>query len=283
MSDSGISGTADRAARMGLVTLVAALLALSILTTGWGAGFAVAQDMGAPLYANRIVERASGPVLEPGDSGAFHLTLRNPNMAAPMENVTFRMSIYLYSSLEEQEDVAAMSRPPVFVNSGSTEYELPMFALAPNATASYDITLDTWSSTPHPGYFDQGAYFIRTWMNFDCLGVEYTLFSRGHFTDEQWDGYREQLNVSQTAASIYLENMSCDGIIPDTSFTVRLKIPLWPLALLVAATCATGGLALMYYLEENPGKAPRLEKAFQGARGKAKQAWALCKQSLRKP
>jgi hypothetical protein len=258
-------------------------LAFSLAAAGGWAGGVAAQDMGAPLYANRIVERASGPVLEPGDSGAFHLTLRNPNMAAPMENVTFRMSIYLYSSLEEQKDIASMTKPPVFVNSGGTEYEIPMFALAPNATASYEITIDTWSSTPHPGYFDQGAYFIRTWMNFDCAGEEYTLFSRGHFTDEQWEGYRTQLNVSQAAADLYLQNISCDGIIPDTSFTVRLKIPLWPLALLVLATCGTGMLALMYYLEENPGKAPRLEKAFQGARGKAKQAWALCKQSFRKP
>jgi len=155
--------------------------------------------------------------------------------------------------------------------------------MAPNATASFEILIDTWTSTPHPGYFDQGAYFIRLWMHFDHGGANYTLFSRGHFTDGQWNSYVQAANVSQQSGTSYLHNISCDGIIPDTSFTVRLKIPLWPLAVLIVATAGTGMLALMYYLEENPGTAPRLEKAFQGARGKAKQAWALCKQSLRKP
>jgi len=268
---------------------VVALVAVSILASSLLALPISAQDMGAPEYANRIIEKASGPVLEPGDDGPLLLTIRNPSQSGGMGNITLKMSIYLYRSLEDQQNVSGMERPPTIANSGlsgsqgSTEYIVPMFDLRPNETRELTITINTWGSTPHPGYFDQGAYFVRLWMHFDHGGVNYTLFSRGYFSQSQWDGYRQQSNVSQAAARQYLRNISCDGIILDTSFTVRLKIPLWPLALLVLATCGTGMLALMYYLEENPGKAPKLEKAFQGARGKAKQAWALCKQAFRKP
>jgi hypothetical protein len=241
--------------------------------------------MGLPAYANRIIESASGPVLSPGGSGDLNIVVRNPNAAAPMTNIVLKASIYLYRSLEEERDVASMSSPPVFANTypGTTEHTIPSFELAPNATASFALLVDTSRRTPSPGLFDQGAYFVRLWMSFDCTNASYTLFSRGHFTDEQWSGYLAQANVSQDAGRAYLEGIGCDGILPDTSFTVRETVPLWPLAILVLATCGTAFLALMYYLEENPGKAPKLEKGFQRARGKAKQAWALCKQPFRKP
>jgi hypothetical protein len=202
-----------------------------------------------------------------------------------MVNVTLRLSIYLYRSLESELPVATMSHPPVFVNSAvrSHDIDLPAFDLAPNATRSVELTVDTSASTPHPGYFDQGAYFVRMWLAFGHEGANYTMFSRGYFTDEQWRSYREAANASVQSSLEYLASIGCDGVLPDTGFTVRLRLPMWPLAALSLATVGTAGLALMYHLDENPGKAPRLEKAFQRARGKAKQAWAFCKQPLRKP
>ncbi|MFH0816354.1 MAG: hypothetical protein V1934_06020 [Methanobacteriota archaeon] len=277
------TGSSRSALRVVLALAVALSLAAPLLSQTASQNGAFAQDMGTPAYANRMVELASGPVLEPGEGGDFHLKMRNPSQTGDMNNITLRLSIYLYRSLEKQMDVGEMGRPPVFVNSGETGYDIPMFSLSANSTSSFVIRIDTWESTPHPGYFDQGAYFIRLWMRFEHAGETFTLFSRGHFSDGQWDSYVQAANVSQQAGVDYLHSIGCDGIIPDTSFTVRLKIPLWPLAVLVFATVGTGMLALMYYLEENPGTSPRLEKAFQGARGKAKQAWAFCKQSLRKP
>lgn len=246
---------------------------------------ALAEDLGESRYANRIISSADGPVIEPGGSGTFSLVVANPSLHDPMTNVRLNISIYMYKSLEDKMAIGDMpaSSQPMIENSAGIEFPVPPFDVGPNATHPIAFLISTTDKTTHPGYFDQGVYFVRLWLRFEHGGANYTLFSRGYFSDAQWDEFRNQSNASQDLGRAYLGSIGCDGIIPDTSFSVRLSVPWWPLALLVGLTIFTATLAFLYYIEEQPGKHPRLQKGFQQLRGKAHEAWGPVKDRLRKP
>lgn len=229
-----------------------------------------------PSAPNRIPDLSDfkTPQIVPGESGKYSFSVRN-RYEGPIERATLTIEIYKWATLEEARDIGRISDPPQVSEGAGQGYTATLPSLGPNQTTAVSITIGTSKSTP------QGTYFVRQMMQFDYNGTHLLMKSRGHFTGQEWDNATTGANGSRAVGGINLTLLGVDGILPDSSFSVKEPIPMWPLALLVGLTGFFGALALVLYLMEEKGH-PRLKERFYKSSGKLKQARRLTEQELRK-
>jgi hypothetical protein len=131
---------------------------------------------------------------------------------------------------------------------------------------------------------------MRFLLEFDYTNATVTdehlvMKSPGYFSEDVWNEatreptsadlpyYRGEINITYLQAA----SGQVDGIIPDSSFALKEPIPMWPFYLLIALMVLSAFLALMFYLEENPGKWPWMEARWLGFRGRLAQTFRLTK------
>ena len=240
-----------------------------------------AQEVRDPGKVNKLLSDFDTPQIIPGNSGTFKFTLNNP-YGENMTSIHLNISVYKYATIDTSADVVDIKNPPIIQQSMKQEYPRSVHNLSSNDKCNITFTIYTRKDTPHGSYFSQSTYFVRFWLEFNYSGEEYTMFSRGYFTDEQWDSLTSDEDGIGGVNQTYMRELGCDGIIPDSSFGVKIPIPMWPFYLLVSLTIFFAFLACMFYLEENPGQYPWLEKRFQRLQGKMNQFLRLSKHGLDK-
>ena len=221
-----------------------------------------AQSIDEPRFVNRMLGDFSTPSIEPGHDGDFYFSVNNPdplNLTGRMENAVISVSIYRYATLEESLPIGQIANPPVFSITGRTEVIVDCGSIPPGGEFPVPLTIITDRDTPHGSYFSQSSYFIRFILSFHYGGLNFTMASRGHFTDEQWEALKSGDTGAGEINQTYLHELGYDGIIPDTAFSVRKDIPLWPVYILVGLTVLSGMTAFSYFVLDNPGKYPKLE------------------------
>jgi hypothetical protein len=214
------------------------------------------------------------PQIVPGGSGSYGFSVRN-RYNGTIQNASLTIEIYKWATLEDAKNIEKISDPPEISEGSRQSYTAPVFSLGPNQTASFKISILTAKQTP------QGTYFVKQMMQFSYNGSHLLMKSRGYFSNKEWDNATTNVNGSRAVGGINLTLLGVDGILPDSSFSVKEPIPLWPLALLIGLTVFFGALALVFYLMEEKGH-PLLKKRFYKGAGKLKQARRLTEQELRK-
>ncbi|MFQ6106077.1 MAG: hypothetical protein ACE5QF_00605 [Thermoplasmata archaeon] len=252
---------------------------------------AAADDPTRVDRVNKLLSNFSTPQLAPRESGPFSFDVVNEN-ENDMTNVSLTMSIYMFKSASVEKVVNSSWDTPYIQNNLEQEFTFPPFDI--NGTLEGDnfrtLTVNIMTSvhTTRGTIFDQGAYFVRFWLEFDYVNESgpghYVMASRGYFTDKQWedatnDTNVENCNANETKGDICLTYLGVDGIIPDSSFGVKEPIPMWPFYLLIVLSVIFAFLALMFYLEENPGTWPWMERRWRRFRG----LWRQTFQRPRKP
>ena len=182
------------------------------------------------------------PTIKPGESGKLSFTVEN-NYDAEMKNVFLTVEIYKYATEETLKNINEMSSPPVFTNNAQ---KLIIYNESITAGDSIQISLQISTSKQTP----QGTYLVRIKIEFNLNNIPYMMESTGYFSDEERMNY--QLNETHLPSG-------CSGIIPETSFTVREPIPLWPLYVLIGATVFFGALAVVFYMQDK-GTLPKLKR-----------------------
>jgi hypothetical protein len=81
---------------------------------------------------------------------------------------------------------------------------------------------------------------------------------------------------------INITYLGVDGILVDTSFSVKKPMPMWPLALLIGLTILFLALAVVFYLVEEEKGHNKLKKVFYPKAGKVQQKKMLLEQDLKK-
>ncbi len=221
-----------------------------------------AQSIDEPRFVNRMLGDFSTPSIEPGEAGQFYFSVNNPdpfNLTGRMENAVISVSIYHYATLEESLPIGQITNPPVFSGNGTTSTQIYCGSIPPGGEFPIPLTIITDRDTPHGSYFSQSSYFVRFMLSFEYLGQNYTMASRGHFTDEEWEALKSGNTGAGEINQTYLHELGYDGIIPDSAFSVRKDIPLWPAYILAGLTVLSGLTAFSYFVLDNPGKYPRLE------------------------
>lgn len=264
----------------------AAAAALTLVLLASGAGSADISLPGMPQYTNSIFSGFATPTVRPGDSLVFGFNMTNPydDPDCTMAGLDLTVGIYRYATQEEARDVDAdFDDPPVFEN-GEPETTLEFDELALGETVRVNLSISTDDDTPHGSYFSQSTYFVRLRLEFNFEGNEtrVVLQSRGFFTEEQWDEM-VSFEPDQSIVNLtYMHSLGIDGLIPDSSFGIKIPIPRWPLGALIGLCCLSAFMALYYFVLDNPGKYPSLEKRFYKLRGELSELRGKLKDLRRK-
>jgi uncharacterized repeat protein (TIGR01451 family) len=221
-----------------------------------------------------LLEDFSSPVIKPGDSGTFTMSVTN-RYELPMENITVTAELYASATYYDYTDIKDVESPPSIAQSGiSHAQDLPDMQF--NDTVFNNFTIKSSTDTT------QGTYFMRFALEFDYNGSSFIMKSRGYFTDEEWDLATQAANDTHPGR-IDIDLLGVDGIIPDSSFKVWEPIPTWPLYLcLIPLIVFLGIMALMFYAQEEYNMFPWLDKRFKYWSGKFHQSWRLLKHRFRK-
>lgn len=256
-----------------LPVMLAALLVASSMPGGTG------EDISSPSRIPRFTDFTT-PVLAPGESGRLNFTVEN-RYADTIHDLTLHAEIYRYATLEGSREVdLSFTSPPRMEYLGrdeGTSTSIALGSLAPGDRIALVFTIVTSENTPHGSLFDNAAYFVRFAIDFrypDGNGSlsGYRMISRGYISDADWEAATRDGGLNLT---LIRERYNASAIIPETSFTVREPIPLWPLFLLVGLAVLFGTLGTIFYLHEEHGRFPWLDKRLKQWSGKLRKARGL--------
>ncbi len=266
--------------------LLSAVLALAVLLISSSYACADIPSPGAPSYANKIMSDFVTPVIKPGETALVSFNISNPykDPSGTMVNTTLVVGIYWYATTETDEPVTDEFPDPPSINGNGTTEVIVLGTLDINSTKRVNLSIETVKRTPHGSYFSQSTYFLRFKMTFNFEGntTSVVLQSRGCFTEEQWASLVSFESGQPLVNTTYLTSLGVDGLLPDSSFGIKIPIPKWPLGLLIAACVVLCVAALYSFVMDNPGKYPRLEKRFYYLRGKLGESWRQFEHRRRK-
>ncbi|NIP36645.1 MAG: hypothetical protein GWN18_16870 [Thermoplasmata archaeon] len=208
----------------------------------------------------------STPVIRPGESGRFGFTVTN-RYDVPMTDVQVTIEFYRWATIEDTEPIEDIEgTPPKVRGEGAPGVTLDLGDIAVGGSEPVEIVIVTSEDT------DKGTYFVRHHIEFGHDGTRFQMSSRGHFTWEQWEGF--------DYSNLYYQ-LGVSGIVPDSSFSVKDPVPLWPLATLIALCVLFGVLAVVFYLAEEHGdQYPRLKRGLQTITGRWEQRKRLLQQRM---
>ena len=254
--------------RAGLALVIASSIML-VATSYASADIALP---GSPKYANNMLGGFVTPTVSPGKTVFFSFNLTNPydNVSASMENTTITIGIYKYATQEESKDVDFDFKNPPSIDGQGIEVSQYLSRIDVGETTLIEVEIDTSKKTPHGSYFSQSTYFVRFKLTFTfpSNSTQVLLQSRGFFSDEQWDQMVSFEGDESIVNTTYMRSLGVDGLLPDSSFGIKIPIPRWPLYVLIAVICGITFLAGYNFVLDNPGKYPRLEQRFYYLRGK---------------
>jgi hypothetical protein len=266
------------------LAMVSIVLSLTLLSSYLAA--ADIADPGNPKYANNFFGGFQTPTVAPGQRVDFSFNLTNPyeDSSAVMQNLTLVIGIYMYATQEKAEVVTDSFPHPPLIHGTATEWKENISQVLPNQTLRIEVPIYTSKKTPHGSYFSQSTYFVRfnLTFNFPDNSTDVVLRSRGCFSESEWSAIVSFEGDQDIVDRDYLKSLGVDGILPDSSFGIKIPIPRWPLGVIVAGCVGLSFMALYYFVLDNPGKYPRLEKRFYYLRGKLRETWSKLEYSRRK-
>jgi hypothetical protein len=253
-----------------LLAALTALVSASLVCTSLATAD-IPADSGSPKYANSILSGFITPVVSPGKTVDFSFNFTNPYN----ETIDFTLvvGIYRYSTQERTENVTSSFRHPPLIRGESTQRLVLLTSMSYGCTTRVNLPIETSGKTPHGSYFSQSTYFVRFNLTFTNPknDIQVVLRSRGFFTDEQWNTAVSFSSGEPIVNRTYLKSIGVDGLLPDSSFGIKIPIPRWPLAVLVGGIGGLSFGALYFYVLDNPGRYPKLEQRFYYLRGKLRE------------
>jgi hypothetical protein len=230
------------------------------------------------------------PVIEPGETGVlmFSITNRYNEFNLDSNNITdveLTLGIYEYATLAENRrvdtdfDFMPEIEKEISIKSSGTEsppgtpgiitiepetgiklFKFQWPILPENTTYDLELQISSDDDTP------QGVYFIKTELIFRHSGIENKSFimrSKGFYSDEEWEHAKQTVH-EDFVPGINLTSLGIDGIIPETSFTVDVPTPTWPMYPLVGLAVFFVFLAIIFYYMEEHDKFPNFKKKLDG-------------------
>ena len=283
-----------------------AIVLLVVLLLPVGVPVARAHTIGSPGYVNFLLDHFLTPDLAPGESGPFRVTFTN-TYPWNLSDVLLRFEVYRYREIDVSIPVDATwtHEGPSFVDEFGADSGLAIepAVLGPNLTGVFRpgeseeiaFTVATFPETLHGSLTSQGSYFVRTLLEFElsdgATANRSLMMSKGFFSDIEFAAARMARDAPcpVTHYCVGLFDMSVlgsttavqarepgrdhlDGLLPDTAFSVKERMPLWPFVATGGVMVASLVFAVLFYAEENPGKYPRLAQWWLGVKGKARSA-----------
>ncbi len=227
--------------------------------------------VGSPAHVPNF-DNFHTPVIEPGETGLFNFTIQN-RYVAPMYDCRLNITIYMWATENEAKPIWSIDYRPVIKESGDVNYTTYLGRIDPGKNATVFFHVRSFEHTP------DGVYFVRFSLSFQYNGSLYKMWSPGYFSKEEWDGATQNHTLNLDYLSKVLGDR-VDGIIPDSSFTVKSNL-MWVLYILIGITAFVGILALYTYMLEEGLIGRRGEETAYQLKGKYRYLERKIKRKLR--
>ncbi|MFW6040793.1 MAG: hypothetical protein ACOC85_03045 [Thermoplasmatota archaeon] len=209
---------------------------------------AVDNTLSDPANVNHLIEIESTPTISPGDKDNLSLALSNP-YEIDIKNVSLTLEIYRLASDEGDFDIEDIEEPPIFDSSEDIIVSIKFEELEPSDSEPIYFDIKTTDKTP------RGVYYVRLELEFyyPTGSTNAVMRSKGHYSAEDWDIATQEpggSDIPHYVGNINLTYLGVDGIIEDTSFSVRNEVPKWPQYLLFVSTIFFAILAFFFYWKE---------------------------------
>ena len=206
------------------------------------------------------------PVIRPGEKGKYNFTVTN-RYDVPITGVLITVEFYMWATIEDAKPIEDLDGPPPLIEGEGHPFKvISLDSIAPGESKDVLVIIKTKEDTP------KGTFFVRHRIEFVYEGETFIMASRGFFTWDQWEGF--------DYSNLYYQ-LRVSGIVPDSSFSVKDPVPLWPLATLIVLCVLFGTLAVVFYLAEEHGdQYPRLKKGLQFWTGRWEQRKRLMQQRM---
>lgn len=216
-----------------------------------------------------LLDNFKTPYIDPGDKGRFSFSIEN-RYDQNMGNVRLTVGFYAVATIDYYRDISEVDRPPK-IDGEAAEQTLILGAIESGSILYVNFTINTHSDTT------EGTYFVRFQLDFEYNNTDFIMKSKGYFTDEEWDAATASADENDPGR-VNIELLGVDGIIPDSSFRVDRKIPMWPLYVcLIPIIVMLLVLAFLFYCQEEYNMFPWLDQGFKYWSGKLHQFWRLLK------
>ncbi len=239
------------------------LLVLGTILLSAGVSPAHSSTLSDPEKVNDIIPEIHTPRIDPGSSGEVQITLNNPYNET-IENVSLTIDVYGYEYLDKEKDISEVDEPPVFEESEKTNITISENSIESGSAQTLQPEVRSKDGT------EEGVYLLRFELEFDYLKNNVTMKSRGCFAEEEWEETKVE-DDEEHPGGFNLTKLGVDGILSDSSFSVKSTLPRWPQYALGAVVGISGVLAVMFYMQEKYGSFPRLEKTFDNWSSKFKK------------
>lgn len=214
----------------------------------------------------------STPVITPGDVGILSFTIMN-RYNVTMTNVSLTLEIYEYATFYGAEYIGNISNAPVTESANFVQI-ISNKTIYPSSNMSVSFKIYTQPTTP------EGVYFVRSKIEFVYAGINKTqclMKSRGYFDNILWEAALDipdnvnrsnETQMLQYPGGMNISVLGVDGIITDTSFSVKTTVQLWPptamlktaplLVILIGITAFFGVLTIIFYWQDS--RVPKKQK-----------------------
>jgi len=218
----------------------------------------LAANWSDPVNVNKILTRFDPPTLTPAAFGYLSLRLSNP-FSVEISNVSILAEPYLFVQQDGTAQWEDLTHLPTMRNASTNSGIINISHLLPNENLTLNWRIDTDSSTPRGSWMAQPVYLVRLLIRFDDGRDNVSYASRGFFSDDEWTRLRTIGDPSVGGVNqTYLLSLGFNGIIPETSFTVKDEIPLWPVFMIGVVAAFSFTYAVYLYSKKKPGIADRL-------------------------
>ncbi len=210
------------------------------------------------------------PRITPGNEKTLTFNIRN-RYKEEIEDFSLEISLHRYATTSKNVTVDKISNPPKLFKSenegGTTSLFFNFTRLGFNETKEIIILIKSQKSTP------EGSYNLKMRLQFRYLNRSYLMLSRSFFAQKEWDDATGKITDVERNyfGNINLSKLGCDGIVPETAFSVKtLPFPDWGQYFLLGLAAFAGILAITYLIYET-NASPRLNKTIQYLERRFKQ------------
>lgn len=231
------------------------------------------EEFSSPDAVNKVVSIEDMPVIYPGETGILIIKLFNPfdeNPYIQMRNISIEAEPYMLLLPNGKADWNDIVDSILLVNSSTNSSIAFLEYLDHFQYSNISWRIITSPQTPTGGWLSDAVYVLRFKLNFQYVNpitmtsenISYA--SRGFFSDEDWQVLYDPVNYSYNGDIniTFLRECGYEGIIPDSSITIRSNLPIWPIVIFASISVISFIIGTYILLKENPFLAPTIIRIF---------------------
>lgn len=206
-----------------------------------------ADKISSPSNVNQILSDFSDIDMSPGEDSQFLFDFYNPYNSS-MKNISLEIEIYRFRDFNEKVGINELEDPISFEESDdlSAVFETEELDSKKELRISYRVVSNEKT--------EKGVYSLRFKLTLELNERKVSMKSIGHFTNQQLkkaSGSVGENDEEHFVGGYNITELGVDGILKETSISIKDSKSLWSQYVLVAITIIFSLLAVYFYTKEN--------------------------------